>query len=179
MANCNNITGFTYDSCESNMGGIKKIWLANYVEDAVVVDSSPAATNGSITAYTSGVTVSAFTEFPMRKNVASMTSTLNVAEEGGTYVTTELNMVFSKMDTQKRLAVVALAQSEAMAIVKDSNNKYWFLGKDNPLTVSAGTGETGTAKADPNHYTVTLTDESEQYPYPLEADLAPDYVAGN
>lgn len=177
MANCNNITGFTYDSCESNMGGIKKVWLANYVENAAIVDSSTAATNGSITAFTSAVTTSAWTEFPMRKNVASMTSTLNVAEEGGTYVTTELAMVFSKMNTNKRIAMVALAQSEAMALVKDSNNKYWFLGKDSPITVSAGTGETGTAKADPNHYTVTLTDESEQYPYEVAANLAPDYEA--
>lgn len=174
MANCNNITGFTYDSCESNMGGIKKVWLANYVENAATVDASTAATNGSITAFTSGIS---WTEFPMRKNVASMTSTLNVAEEGGSYVTTELNMVFSKMNTNKRIAMVALAQSEAMAIVKDSNNKYWFLGKDSPITVSAGTGETGTAKADPNHYTVTLTDESEEYPYEVAANVAPDYEA--
>lgn len=176
MANCNNITGFTYDSCESNMGGIKKVWLANYVENAAEYAAS-GDNASSVTAFTSAVTTSAWTEFPMRKNVASMTSTLNVAEEGGSYVTTELNMVFSKMNTNKRIAMVALAQSEVMAIVKDSNNKYWFLGADSPLTVSAGTGETGTAKADPNHYTVTLTDESEEYPHEVAANLAPDYEA--
>ena len=73
--------------------------------------------------------------------------------------------------------MVALAQGEAMAIVKDANNRYWFLGHDNPVTVSAGTGETGTAKSDPNHYTVTLTDESTEYPYEIAPSAAPDYSA--
>lgn len=171
LSTCNTIKQFTLDRCEANLGGVKKVWLANYVENAATIGDS-GATEGIVTDFASGVT---WYEYPMRKNTASLTSTLNVGDEGGTYVTTELAMVFSKMDTSKRLAMVALAKGEAMAIVKDANNKYWFLGKDNPLTASAGTGETGTGKADPNHYTVTLLDESEEYPHEVGADAAPDY----
>ena len=80
----------------------------------------------------------------------------------------------TKMETSKRVAMVALVQSEAMAVVLDSNGKYWFLGYDNPLVVSAGTGETGTAKSDPNHYTVTLQDASVEYPY----EIAPSALEG-
>ena len=174
MAACNTIKQFTLDRCESNLGGIKKVWLANYVENAAQVGDSTGVTESVITGFTSGVT---WFEYEMRKNTASLTSTLNVGDEGGAYVTSELAMVFSKMDTPKRLAMVALAKGECMAIVKDANNKYWFLGMDNPVTTSAGTGETGTAKADPNHYTVTLVDDSEEYPHEVSASVAPDYQA--
>lgn len=174
--NCNTLVGFTYDRCEPNLGGVQKVWLANWEEGAATVDTSSADTQNMITAITlsSGNT---WIEFPMRKNVASMTSNLQVGDEGGNYVQTDLAMVFSKMETSKRLSMVSLASGEAMAIVKDSNGLYWFLGKDNPLTASAGAGETGTAKSDPNHYTVTLTDESREYPFQIDGSAAPDHSA--
>lgn len=174
---CNNITGFTYDRCEPNLGGIKKVWLANYVESAATVGTVEGFSGDVVSAIaltSSTVTANTWVEFPMRQNVASMTSNLQVGDEGGNWVLTDLAMVFSKMETRKRVAMVALVQSEAMAVVLDSNGKYWFLGKDNPLVVSAGTGETGTAKSDPNHYTVTLQDASIEYPY----EIAPSALRG-
>lgn len=170
MTGCNTIRAFTYDRCEANLGGIKNVWLANYEENVAEVAPSTSGEGenqileSAITGITLGETNS-FVKYPMRKNVASMTSTLNNSTEGASYVTTELAMVFSKMETQKRLAIVALALGEAMAIVEDSNGKFWFLGKDAPLTATAGTGETGTAKGDRNAYTVTLTDESLEFPH--------------
>lgn len=169
---CNSITGFTYDRCEPNLGGVKRVWLANYVENAATVDSGATK---NISGFVSGIT---WIEFPMRKNVASMTSNLQVGDEGGNYVQTDLSLVFSKMETQKRLSMVSLASGEAMAVVEDCNGTFFFLGKDNPITASAGAGETGTAKSDPNHYTVTLTDESTEYPYIL-AQSAIDEVTGD
>lgn len=166
--NCNTLKGFTYDRCEPNLGGIQKVWLANWEEGAATVGSGDVITAITLS---SGNT---WIEFPMRKNVASMTSTLNVGDEGGVYVNTELSMVFSKMEGGKRLSMVSLASGEVMAIVKDANGIYWFLGKDYPLTASAGAGETGTGKADPNHYTVTLTDESREYPHQVGETAAPD-----
>lgn len=163
---CETIKAFTYDSCQPNLGGIKTVWLANYVEGAV----STSTEDGGISAFKDDV---AWTKYPMRKGVASMTSTLNNSTEGASYVTTELAMVFSKMETQKRIAVQALALGECMALVEDSNGKLWFLGKDAPLTATAGTGETGTAKGDRNAYTITLTDESLEFPMEVAVELKP------
>lgn len=173
--NCNTLVGFTYDRCEPNLGGIQKVWLANWEEGAATIGAS-GDTKDMVTTLTlsSGNT---WIEFPMRKNVASMSSNLQVGDEGGVYVQTDLSMVFSKMETSKRLSMVSLATGEIMAIVKDANGLYWFLGKDNPLLASAGTGETGTGKADPNHYTVTLTDESREYPFQVDGAIAPDHSA--
>lgn len=163
---CEAIKTFTYDACEANLGGVKNVWLANYVENAATLTEG----EDTISAFAEGVE---WVHYPMRKNVASMTSTLNTSTDGAVYISTELAMVFSKMETQKRVAVQALALGECMALVEDSNGKLWFLGKDAPLTATAGTGETGTAKADRNAYAITLTDESLEYPYEVASSVKP------
>lgn len=164
---CNSIKSFSYDRCEANLGGIKNVWLANYKADAIT--TSEQGDEKIVTAF-DGVE---WVHYPMRKNVASMTSTLNTSSDGAVYVSTELSMVFSRMDSAKRMAIMALALGEAMAVVEDSNGKLWFLGADAPLTASAGTGETGTAKGDRNAYAITLTDESLEFPYEVSSEVKP------
>lgn len=166
---CNTIRTMTYDACVPNIGGIKNIYLADYVEDAATLkevgENETKLTDSSVTGFVTGVK---WQHYPMRKNTCSMTSTLNNSTDGASYVTTELAMVFSKMEAQKRIAIQALAIGECMAVVEDSNGEMWFLGADAPLTATAGAGETGTAKADANRYTLTLTDESLGFPYSLD-----------
>lgn len=165
---CSTVKQFTYDSCQANLGGIKKVWLADYVENAATLGGTEGEER--IESFAEGVT---WVEYPMRKNVASMTTTLNTSTDGAVYFTTELSMVFSKMESQKRMAIMALAIGECMALIEDSNGHMWFLGKDYPLTASAGTGETGTAKGDRNAYSITLTDESLAMPYQVSNEAKP------
>lgn len=176
---CNTIRKMTYDACVPNIGGIKNIYLADYVEDAAklkeVVENETELIDSSVTGFAENIV---WQHYPMRKNTCSMTSTLNNSTDGASYVTTELAMVFSKMEAQKRIAIQALAIGEVMAVVEDSNGEMWFLGADAPLTATAGAGETGTAKADANRYTLTLTDESLGFPYSLDKS-AKDIVKGS
>lgn len=162
MGNCNSIVAFEYNPCIANLGGIKTVWLAEWKEGVAA-----GATEGAISAI-EGVT---WTKYPMRKNVASMTSTLNNSTDGASYVTTELSLVFSRMDADKRASIQALALGEVMALVEDNNGFKWFLGADAPLTATAGAGETGTAMGDANRYTITLTDESKEYPLAYEGEV--------
>ena len=172
---CANIKNFTYDACQGNIGGVKKVWVANYVDNAAVVAES-GDTEGIITGFTSAVTTGSFYEFQFRKNTASMTSTLNVNDNGSSYVSTELSLVFSRMDADKRAAIMSLVLSDAMVVVEDCNGIMWFLGQENPVNVSAGTGETGTAKADNNAYSVTLTDDNTVFPRQFSVATFDNYV---
>lgn len=175
MANtCNTIRGLVLDACSPNIGGIKNIWLADYMEDAATIakaegENTTDLVDGSVKAFADGVT---WKKYEMRKNTASMTSTLNNSTDGASYVTTELAMVFSRMEAQKRISIQALAIGQCMAAVEDSNGVMWFLGADAPLTATAGAGETGTAKGDANRYTLTLTDESLGFPYTIDEEAA-------
>lgn len=160
---CNSIRKFEYNPCIANLGGIKSVFLAEYDDKAITVTPGEGGADDTYK-LKEGI---AWQEYKMRKNVASMTSTLNNSTDGASYVTTELALVFSRMDAAKRAAIQALALGEVMAVVEDSNGELWFLGKDAPLTATAGAGETGTAMADANRYTLTLTDESKEFPIRL------------
>lgn len=164
MACSQTLAGIKND-CALSMGGIKRVWLADYKEEAATVDNEKV----NAIALVSGTT---WHPYYFRKNTGSMTSTLTVDQANGVnYVTTELSLVFTKMDTVKRIEMAVLATADVMAVVEDANGTKWFLGKDNPLSCTAGAGETGTAKGDGNKYTLTLTDESKSYPYEVTNDV--------
>lgn len=165
---CSTISGITYSLCESNMGGVKAIYLANREDVTAIQTGTDASITGTCI---TGITMASgktFQEFTVKKNTCSMTSTLNVGDNS-TYVSTELAIVLRRMDSAKRMAMNALILGECYAIVVDANNIAWLLGFDEAVTCSAGTGETGTAKSDANQYTLTLTDESLEYPYEINA----------
>lgn len=47
-------------------------------------------------------------------------------------------------------------KNSLVAVVKDSNGAYWYLGKTRGLDVTAGTAGTGTAQGDRSGFTLTL-----------------------
>lgn len=166
--------------CSNSIGGIKRVWLARYSDiDSVTIGNITESGSSSVV-LGQGVTAIALKtggewyEYQFRKNTGSLTSTLNVDEtNGNNYITSELSLVFSKMETKKRMEMAALAVGAVVAVVEDSNGKYWYLGYDDYVSASAGTGETGTAKEDRNAYTITLSTESAEWPYELsEAAIA-------
>lgn len=167
------IAGITLD-CESSLGGIKQVWITQY-------DNVKSVTVDDETNQISAITLEAdakWYNYQFRKGTGSLTSTLNVDETAGTnYVSNELALVFTKMETKKRIEIAALSIGQLVVVVEDSNGKYWFLGKDDYVSASAGTGVTGTAKGDQNAYTLTLATDSESYPYELSAE-AIQSVAG-
>lgn len=174
MAYCNQtLAGITLD-CTNSLGGIKTVYIANYGDvESVAVDEA----NGEITGITM-TTGSTFKPYQFRKQTGSMTSTLNVDETAGiNYVSTELSLVFTKMETAKRLEMTALAKAQLAVIVEDSNGKYWYMGKDDYVSSTAGGGNTGTAKGDQNAYTLTLTDESITYPYEVTKSAVEAVIA--
>lgn len=174
MAYCNQTLAGIQLDCTNSLGGIKTVYIANYGDiSAVTVDSG----TGMVTEITmSGNTK--FKQYSFRKQTGSMTSTLNVDETAGiNYVSTELSLVFTKMETSKRLEMTALAKGQLVVIVEDSNNKYWYLGYDDYVSASAGSANTGQNKGDSNNYGLTLKDESETFPYEVDADIISGLIA--
>lgn len=161
MACSQTLAGITRD-CLANIGGIKVVYLANAADVASVTLAS-----GAITAV-SMVSTKVFHKYEFSRNTSSLSSNYAVSAENGTaYVESDLLMVFNRMDTTKRLEIVALAQGELVAIVEDNNGNMWYLGYDEPIVINAGDGLTGTAKGDRNGYSITLRDTSAEMPYPF------------
>lgn len=175
--------------CKDNMGGIKEAYimlvkdLKNLtVEDAFKVytlegdNNTDYDTDAERNSYHTIVTIDPtaaelFQKYTFRKQTGGLTSTLTVDDTVGTqYWTNALTLQFSKMETVKAIEINALTVADSLVIVKDSNNKYWLLGYDNPVSTTEATGQTGTAYGDLNGYTITLTDMSKFLPYEVTAE---------
>lgn len=171
MAICNvNIAGLCRD-CESSKGGIVEVYAFNFGD---IVQSGLTETAGTINGIELASGAKAY-KYEFRKGTGSMTSTLNVDPANGVnYVSTELVLQFTKMETRKRIEMAALAVGELAFIVKDANGIYWLLGKDEAVTATAGTGQTGQAVGDGNFYNITFTDQSLSWPM----EVLPSVVSG-
>lgn len=165
MACTQKLNGIAFD-CSTSMGGVRVVYIADY-ED---VTSVTVGTGGTITDITmaSGAT---FKPFYFRRNTASLTSTLNVDAANGNSISTDLSMQFLRQDGQKRIEISALSLGETAVLVEDANGVIWYLGYDLPVMASAGGAETGTNFSDGNRYTITLQDNSKDYPFPVTMDI--------
>lgn len=165
------LAGITLD-CASSVGGIKEVYIANYDDIDLVTVADDKVTQITMKENAK------FKKYQFRKQTGSMTSTLNVDEVAGiNYVSTELSLVFTKMETSKRIEIAALSIGQLAVIVKDGNDKYWYLGYNDYVSAVNGGGATGTAKGDSNNYSITLKDESDSYPYEVDTSVIEDVVA--
>ena len=171
MAYCNQtLAGITLD-CSNNMGGIKTVYITNFGDVESVKMGEDKITGITLT---SG---SKFKTYQFRKGTSSMNSELTADETNGlNFVTTTLNLVFTKMETAKRVEMSALSIAQLAVIVLDSNGIYWYITPDDYASASAGGGETGTAKGDRNAYTLTLTTENTTYPIEIEASAVASII---
>lgn len=155
--------------CDANVGGIRRVWLAIYQDNSFKIGKDSGSDDDVVTGIT---TTEEWYKFEFRKGAGSMTSTLNVDQTTGlNYISTELALTFSRMESAKRASMAALAVAETVGIVEDANGNFWALGVDGPVQASAGTGETGSARGDANQYTITMTDESSSWPYSISKEV--------
>ena len=158
------LKGITND-CSTSKGGIREIYIADWQKDIFTVGDSA----GTVTALKAETQ---WYKYYIKKNTSSFTSTATIdLANGVNYVSTELTLVFTKMETSKRIEMSALLLNDVAVLVVDANNKVWCLGKDNPVNATAGTAESGTAASDGNKYTLTLTDESDTFPFEYSGEL--------
>ena len=171
---CSQVLNGIAATCETNVGGVREVYIANYSDvSAVTLDE----TSNMIKTITMTDTAK-FKKYAFKKNTSSMTSTLNVDPANGiNFVQTDLALVFAKQETVKRMEIAKLSLGELRVIVLDANGKYWFLGKEEFVSATAGTAETGTNRSDGNKYTITLTDYSSSYPYEVDPTIVAELIA--
>ena len=160
------LSGLARD-CRDNCGGIKEVYIVDYNSIDTVSVLADKITGLTLN---SGST---FHTYSLRKQTSTLTTTINVDEAAGTVnYSSELNLKFTKLETAKRLEIVSLAMGETVAVVRDSNDRFWYLGKDYPVTLSAGSIATGTNLADFAGYDLTLSDIAITAPYEVVANSA-------
>lgn len=158
-------------SCNTNLAGIRKAYIANFDEvSGVTID----ATGHTVSAVVmSGNTK--FYAYNFAKQTGSLTSTLTKDETNGTrYYTNEIALQFNKLEANKHLEISALAAGQLAVIILDNNGKYWFVGYDSYVSATEGTAQTGQGFDDMNGYNLTMSAMSAYLPFEIPADIFAD-----
>lgn len=152
---CNITSGFTL-GCRDNAGGIDEIYILSGS-----ITSLTQVTDGLASAITGS---GKFYKFELPRNVGDFTEVPTPSNENGTvFYDQTVNVAFHKLQSSIRNQVKVLAQNPALKIVVKTNNgtadyvgQYFLVGYYRGLTLSAGTGGTGTAFGDANQYALTF-----------------------
>jgi hypothetical protein len=155
MATCNITAGFQL-GCRDNTGGVRRIYILSGSVSKVV------NTNSLITAITGS---GKFFALEQVNQTANYTETINSSIENGTiFYQQDLTIQFHKyQDSLQDLIGTLGKQPDAKIIVEtqngssDNDARWFYLGQFNGMTLSAGTGQTGTAYGDLNGYSLTFT----------------------
>ena len=115
------LKGITND-CATSKGGIREVYIADWAKDLFTLGE----TSETVESLKSDAK---FYKFFIKKNTSSFTSTATIdLANGVNYVSTELNLVFTRQETSKRVEMSALLLNDVACLVVDSNNKVWVMG---------------------------------------------------
>ena len=143
--------GYTLD-CRDSLGGIVEVY---FTEASNVTASTEAS--GVITALTKAAG-KRFWKYALVKDTSMFNQTITASVANGTvFYTQELQIILNKLQTNTRNEILLLAQNSLVAVVKDSNGIYWYLGKTRGIDLTAGSAATGTAQGDRSGFTLTFS----------------------
>ena len=157
---CNITQGFEL-GCRDNTGGIRRAYiLSGSITDVTVADVATAPF------LSSALTGSGeFFAYDQVRQTANYGETINSSVENGTiFYEQSLVLQFHKYQDTLQDIINTLGQNPQLQLVVETNNgtqdndaKFFLLGEFNGLTLSAGSGQTGTAFGDLNGYSLTFT----------------------
>ncbi len=154
-----------WDLTCSSVGGVEKLWIGTFSEDALyTVDA-----NDVITGTTSASTVYLFSQ---DMEFAGFNQEFQFAPDNGTvYAQTTLSAKFIGLNYQLRNTILALAKAPLVAIVKTNSGEYFLLGKENAGRSSAGVLSAGIAFGDLNGATLEVMFKSKSGAFLIEESL--------
>ena len=142
--------GYTLD-CRDSLGGITEVYFIAFQDVSSTTEAS-----GVITAMTKAAG-KRFYKYELTKGTSILTENINSNVQNGTlYYTPEMTIILNKLQASTRNEILLLAKNLLLAVAKDNNGKYWYLGKTRGLDLTAGSATSGTADADRSGYTLTF-----------------------
>ena len=157
LADCEISAGRIVD-CKDSLGGIKTIYIGNYV-DLVSGSEWLAATADTVTqiGVSSGTAITYY-EFELRPELSSLVvNYMADPASGTTFFEQVLSCTFQKLEATDIADIRELCQGRPNIWVLDNNQKCWLLGAEFGCNVTGGNIQTGVAYSDLNGFTVDFT----------------------
>lgn len=162
------ITAGISKDCAHAFGGIKELKIGNFDElSGVTYDASGVVTGVTLT---SGATIY---DFEYVKDTGQALEEL-VENGASSFINQTINFQLNGITQAKKEILDALSLGKFFAIVKKTDNNYWFFGelaKSAGLEATALTIDTGTAQGDVSSASVTLVGASLNYAPTVEESV--------
>ena len=138
--------------CRDSLGGLKAV---------LFIEAGNIATTTEALGVVTAITLEAgkvFYKYDLIKETSSFTETVTASVQNGTvFYGQELTVILNKLQANTRNEILLLAQNSLVAIAEDRNGKYWMLGKEGGLDMTAGTSASGVATGDRSGYELTFS----------------------
>lgn len=147
-------------NCRDQVGGIKAIYLSTYTPtffDGLTITAS----SNTFTAI--GENVSVY-RYDVRPQTSSFTVTINAADAGSAAYDIACEVTLHSMTSEDNYELEQVIGSVMTVYVLDANDNVWCLGAKNGVQITAGTAASGTARADLNGYTLTISGSEANLP---------------
>lgn len=138
--------------CKDSLGGITEVYFIAAADVTSITEAS-----GVITALVKA-SGKRFYKYELVKGTSSFVENINASVENGTiFYQQELTIILNKLQVNTRNEILLLAKNQLEVVAKDNNGKYWYLGKNRGLDITAGSAQSGAAEGDRSGYTLTFT----------------------
>lgn len=149
---CSNLTDGIAIGCSGNAGGVVKLYIANF-DDITGVTAS----TGTISSIAMGAS-SSFYEFEMNPETSTYTENAAVSlQNGSRFYDQVITLLIPRREVAKRNILANLITSKVVVMVQDFTELYWLFGEKRGMYVTEIQSGAGTAAADFNGYTITIT----------------------
>lgn len=143
--------------CRDNTGGIKAVYIYSGSFDDLTITEA----NGAVTEISGAVPAGKWFKYELQRGTSDFTDAINGSVENQTvFYAPTVNVVFAKMQSALRNQVKVLADNPKIRMIVETNNagdlndKFFLVGRENGLTLDAGSAGTGTGFGDLNGYTL-------------------------
>ena len=137
--------------CKDALGGIKRIYIAPWVE-GMWVDIASGAVTGL-----SGTNTATFKTYDMNRGSGSLNQTITASIENGTvFFDQALTANFSKLAAADITELTNVTKGRMSVLVEDNNGNWFIMGHSRGVEASGGVVQTGTASGDLNGFTLEM-----------------------
>ena len=152
--------------CKDALGGIKRIYVAEWEADKWDWDAIP--TTGDDIGIVPGLTIDdpsqtpitevVFYTYDMTRGSGSLTQTITSDLVAGTVFFDQVcTVTFNKASGTDIIELSNLVKGRVAVMVEDNNGNWFIMGHKNGVEVSGGTAQTGQAAGDQNGFTLEFS----------------------
>lgn len=165
---CELTTGFTL-GCLEGIGGVKEVLIANYTLPGGA-DFMSGVTYDAVTGEVNGLPTATIYRYVPFRNSGNYVETVNKNLETGTlFFSQEVGWTFGKLNQDMRNEFLNVAKAKMIVFVRTNDDQILLVGTTEGSQLTAGTVQSGAAKADLMGYQVTTTAENLEPAVHLEA----------